>query len=114
LKQLVFVSWRFGGVIAVMFESLLPPPPEPATVWHFTTLYVLWCVVGASGVAIRFWKHGTAGPLSFVCYAAVFILALYFFVEARNRRPTQRDVGTRCFILFVLAYLPTFVRWTFM
>jgi hypothetical protein len=44
----------------------------------------------------------------------VFVLTLYFFVEARNRRPTQKDVGTRCFILFALAYLPTFVHWTFM
>jgi hypothetical protein len=97
-----------------MFESLLPPPPEPATAWYFTTLYRLWCAVGASGVVIRVWKYGTAGPLSFVCHAAVFVLALYFFVEARNSRPTQRYVGTRCFVLFVLAYLPTFVRWTFM
>jgi hypothetical protein len=96
-----------------MFESLLPPSSKPATAWYFTTLYGLWCAVSASCVVIRFWKHGTAGRLSLVCYTAVFLLALYFFVEARNRRPTQRDVGNRCFILFVLAYLPTFLHWTF-
>jgi hypothetical protein len=41
----------------------------------------------------------------------VFVLTLYFFVEARSRRLTKRDVGTRCFILFTLSYVPTFVHW---
>ncbi len=109
----MFESYRFSGIIGIMFESLLPPPPEPATAWYFTSLYGLYCAAGASGVIIRFWKHGTAGSLSFVCYAAVCVLALYFLVEARNRRPTKKDVGIRCFVLFVLAYLPTFVHYTF-
>jgi predicted membrane channel-forming protein YqfA (hemolysin III family) len=110
----MFESRRLDGIIAAMFESLLPPAPEPMKAWLFTTLYGLWCVVAVSGVVISFWKHRTFGPLSLVCYAAVFVLTLYFFVEARNRRPTQKDVCTRCFILFVLGYLPTFVHWTFM
>lgn len=97
-----------------MFESLLPPPPEPAKAWFFTTLYGGWCVLAASVVVISLWRHGTAGRLGLVCNAAVFLLALYFFIEARTRRPTQREVSSRCFILFVLAYLPTFVHWMFM
>ena len=109
----MFEFCRFGGIIAAMSETLQPPPPEPAKTWYFTTAYWLWCVVAVSGVVISFWKHQTFGRLSLVCYAAVFVLTLYFFVEARNRRPTQKDVGTRCFILFALAYLPTFVHWTF-
>ena len=97
-----------------MLESLLPPPPEPAKPWFFTTLYGGWCVLAASIVVISFWRHGTAGRLGLVCYATVFVLALYFFIEARTRRPTQRGVSSRCFILFMVAYLPTFVRWAFM
>src|ERR1700674_5247387 len=101
----MFESRRLDGIIAAMFESLLPPAPEPMKAWLFTTLYGLWCAIGASGVVIGFWKHGTSVRLGLICYAAVFVLALYFFVEARVRRPTQRDVGARCFILFVLGYL---------
>jgi hypothetical protein len=94
-----------------MFETLFSPP-KPAKVWLFTTLYGFWCVMGASGVAVAFWKH-SAG-LWLVSYAAVFVLALYFLIEARTHRPTERQVSTRCFILLVLAYLPTFARWTWM
>jgi hypothetical protein len=93
-----------------MFESLLPPAPAPAKAWYFATLYGLWCAIGTSGVVVAFWKHGTLGRLRLVCYVAVFVLALYFFVEARTRRPTKRDVATRCYVLFVLAYVPTFVH----
>jgi hypothetical protein len=93
-----------------MFESL-DPPSELAKTWYFTTAYGVWCLLAVLGVVSSFWKHRTFGRLSLVCYAAVFVLTLYFFVEARSRRLTKRDVGTRCFILFTLSYVPTFVHW---
>jgi hypothetical protein len=105
----VFEPCAFDGIMQRC--SRVSSRPRPAKTWYFATAYGLWCVVAVSGVVISFWKHRTLGRLSLGCYAAVFVLTLYFFVEARSRRLTKRDVGTRCFILFTLSYVPTFVHW---
>jgi hypothetical protein len=96
--------------MAAMFEILQSPQPEPVRNWVPTMIYGVWCVLGASGVIISFWKHGIAGRLGFVCYAAVFALASYFVVAARTRQHRQRDVSIRCLILLMLANLPMFVH----
>ena len=97
-----------------MFETLDPPEPEPWKDWVAPTVYGGYFVLTALVVVIRFWRHWTIGRLDLVCYAAVFVLGLYFFIETRIHRPTQKGASNRCFILFLLTYLPTFVHSTFM
>jgi hypothetical protein len=95
-----------------MFETLQPPrpEPEPAKGWFAPTIvYGIWCVLGASGVIISFWKHVASARLSFVSYTTVLALALYFLLAARTRPSTRSGVSTRSFILFLLASVPTFV-----
>ena len=93
-----------------MFETLDPPEPEPPRYWFPRMVYGVWCVLGASGVILSFWKHGVAGRLGLVCYAAVFVLAFYFFVAAKTRQHTQRPMYLRCFILLTLANLPMYAH----
>jgi hypothetical protein len=96
--------------MAAMFESL-QSPPEPAQGWFAPyKVYGSWCAVGVSGVLISFWKHRATRRLGFVCYAVVFALALYFFLEARTGRPTRREVYIRSYILSMLTCLPTLVH----
>jgi Ca2+/Na+ antiporter len=93
-----------------MFETLQPPPPEPAKGWFAPSkVYGFWCVLGASGVFISFWKHGASARVGFVSYATVFALALYFLLAARTRPSMRKDVSTRSFILFLLGMVPTFM-----
>jgi len=89
-----------------MFETLQPPRPEPVKDWYPAVFYGFWCVLGASGVGASFWKHGSTGRVGFVSYSAVFVLALFFFIAARTRLPTQRDMSLRCLLLLALCYLP--------
>jgi hypothetical protein len=93
-----------------MFETLQPPPSERAKgCFAPTVVYGVWCVLGASGVFISFWKHGAYARLGFVSYTAEFVLALYFLLRARSRPHTQRDVSARSVILFLLGMVPTFM-----
>ena len=104
-----FENLCFDGIITAMFETLQPPHPEPAKGWFApTTVYGIWCVLAAGGILISFWKHGTSGRVGFVCYATVLVLALYFLVAARTRRPTQREMSTRNFLLLMIANLHNF------
>ena len=92
-----------------MFETLQPPPSERTKAWFApTVVYGFWCVLGASGVFISFWKHGAYARLGFVSYTTEFALALYFFLAERTRPSTQRDMLTRSFIVFLLGMVPTF------
>jgi hypothetical protein len=92
-----------------MFETLQPPPSERAKAWFAPNIvYGVWCVLGASGVFLSFWKHGAYARLGFVSYTTEFALALYFFLAARSRPHTERDVSTRSVILFLLGMIPTF------
>src|SRR6267378_2758485 len=78
LQQSEFENLCFDGIITAMFETLQPPRPEPAKGWFApTTVYGIWCVLGAGGILISLWKHGTSGRVGFVCYATVLVLALY-------------------------------------
>jgi len=93
-----------------MFETLQLPRSEPARAGFSPKIYLLYCVLGASGVLISFWKHGTSHYLGLVCYAAVAVLALCFFVAARARRPTSREMFARCVVLLWLSLVPMLVR----
>ena len=98
------------GELGAMIESLPPPHPEPLKDWFPTAVYGSWCVIGASGALISFWKQGTTGHLGLVCYTAVLVLALHFLVASRTRRPTRRDVSSRCSVLLSLSVLPWIVH----
>jgi hypothetical protein len=109
LQQSEFENLCFDGIITAMFETLQPPRPEPAKGWFApTTVYGIWCVLAAGGILIGLLKHGTSGRVGFVCYATVLVLALYFLVAARTRRPTQREMSTRNFLLLMIANLHIF------
>jgi hypothetical protein len=93
-----------------MFETLQPSRPEPVKNWVSTTLYGVYCAIGAFGLFGSLWKHhGSSRSLGLVCYAVVFVLALYFIVAARTNRPTLRGVSTRCLIMLWLSLGPTFL-----
>jgi hypothetical protein len=91
-----------------MFESL-QTGPEPAKAW-LIRFYLFYCVLGASGALIGFWKYGTSRPLGLVCYAAVSVLAAYFFVAARTTRPTSGAISKRCLVLLCVSFVPSWVH----
>ena len=103
------LSCEFSGIITAMFETLQSPRPEPVKDW-FSAYYLAYCLLGASCVLISFWKHGTSHPVGLVCYAAVSLLALYFFVAARTSRPTRREISNRCLVLSCLSFVPSTVH----
>jgi drug/metabolite transporter (DMT)-like permease len=88
-----------------MFESL-EPRPELAKDWIIAA-YLSNFVIGTSGVLIAFWKYGTSHPLVLVCWTAMSLLALYFFVAARITRPTSKAVSIRCSVLLFLILIPS-------
>jgi len=89
-----------------MVETLQTPRPEPAIAVFSPKIYLLYFALGASGVLISFWKHGTSHYLGLVCYAAVAVLALWFLVAARTGRPTPREISSRSIILLWLSLVP--------
>jgi len=106
LRQFDFKNLDFDGIISAMFETL-QPRPEPAKGWSSpAVVYGCWCLIGALGVFISFWKHGASVRVGFVSYATIFVLAFYSLFEARTRLSTRRDVSTRSVALFLLASVP--------
>ncbi len=91
-----------------MFETLQSSNSEPANKW--ASVYWFWCVLGAIGFIMGFWKHGAYHSLGMASYAAVSVLALYFIVTARTSPPTRRGLSIRCTILLWLSLTPTTVR----
>lgn len=90
-----------------MFETLQSPPAEPARNWRSAALFGSWCALGFAGFLISFGKHGSSRPLGLFCYAAVFILAMYFLVTARVSQPTPRALLARCLVLLWLSLVPS-------
>src|ERR1700728_513982 len=72
--------------------------------------YLCNFVIGASGVLIAFWRYGTSHPLVLVCWTAMSVLALYFFVAARITRPTSKAISIRCSVLLFLILVPSTVH----
>jgi hypothetical protein len=96
------------AIIGTVFETLQAPHSEPANNW--ASIYWFWCVLGAVGFIMGFWKHGAYRSLGMLSYAAVFVLALYFIVTARTSPPTRRGLSIRCTILLWLSLTPTTVH----
>jgi hypothetical protein len=105
-----FINSCFNGIITAMFETFQSPHPEPVQGWLSPRIYIAYCVVGATCVLIGFWKYGTSRPLGLVCYSAMSVLALYFFVAARTARPTPSAISTRCVVLTWLSLIPSTVH----
>src|ERR1700689_869932 len=93
-----------------MFENLQQPSSGPDKGWMSPKVYIAYCVLGAACVLIGLWKYGTSRPLGLVCYAAMSVLALYFFIAARNSRPPPRSVSARCIVLTWLSLIPSTVH----
>ena len=85
------------------------PVEQPLRLW--SSIYILWGVIGLFGFIVSFWKHGGARIFGCACYLTVFLLALSFLVQAlRTAPPTRRRLSTQSTALLFLGLLPILVR----
>jgi hypothetical protein len=94
-----------------MFEQ---PQTNLEPVWGGRLLYGssfgFMCVLGAAGVVLSFFKHGSFRFLVGPCYLAVFALSLHSFLIAMRTHPPTRKLSIRMSLLTLLITIPWVVR----
>jgi hypothetical protein len=95
-----------------MFDTPETRTPETTTHWYLLPRIAFACFtgIGVLGVLISFFKHGIGARVGLFSYIAVLVVALYFFLNSRNRVLTPRQVSARCLFLFALGMLPMWVK----
>lgn len=68
------------------------------------------CILGAAGVALSLFKHGSFRFLVGPCYLTAFALSLHSFFVAMRADPPAKKLSFRMRVLTLLVVLPWMVR----